>query len=702
VILEDYLLLSMATGFGVTWFIHLLVLLQVHRQASSLYAMVLFLSRLIVTALLGILLWQVFEMVEFEKNERPDPFKEPHRMAFVGDESISMDLPGVPGRSRRSIRDEVWNTVQLLTKDIPADELELRSYGFADRLAPADQTGGLDRRRSALAPALEQVLSDFNPEALVLCTDGAPNEPPLPQATLDLLASRGIKMVTVLPGKKNSGLFDLSADELRVPPEDPKHLKFTASIRPSWNGETPIQTEVQFLLKIDGKQALLKVHPLQEAKSLTFPIPDVLPGWHELSMEMVPQENELLKNNNRLRSAFYVSPRRRMIYGYAEDSLETREQIALLGQLYPTEISYLDLRDKEAVDKVNLEDVKVVWLMDVAPSNLPKAMLDLVKGGEADLMFWGGKHLESWLEVGVPEFPLLALEAHELAESENQWPWIERGVYARLLDAVKGFELHSRRIPRWTLSEGSWEELAVKYGESRLPLLTFSQVEGRLVGTFAYGETWRWLRSRESEEREFHSDLLTKLLKRFLFPDPLPELEVEVVMTGSDPLTARFTAKSKGPVPVQQMDQIRFELRQGDAIEVLAASLRAEVFETEGPLEWDRVYFLKALAVFQGRELFSSTQPFWKVDHEPEFMEPTLRPDLLEHPVLGDLVEMDQCKEPIEKMVKGFVSATRTLEVRKRDSTRELVLSVLLVLFLLIDWKLEKWIRERKTALKHG
>lgn len=699
-ILDDYLFFITCIAFGAVAFFKLFVLLQIRSQASALYAGFWMVVRLGALGMLALLFWQIFQGVDFEEQQREDPFAEPHRIAYLQDVSRSMGLPATEKSKRQDFAEQTWLTLEAGVLGKQDVDIELRRYFFADQLAEPAERGRLSLGESSLEAALLQLVTLWNPEMVFLCSDGAANSLPVSDRTLRLYAQRGIRLIPVLPGESDSPLLDLRADGLSLPRHDPAYYKVSASAVPILGDQLLSAPEVQVLTRIEGRQVDLSTRTIKGVLNQSVEMPDVQPGWHEISIELMPVEHEVSRHNNRRRGAFHVSPRRKMVYLYDEENLEVREQIGLIRTLYPSEVDIVDLRDEKSIDALEIDILEAAWIADVSPDRVPKELKDRLN--EMDIVFWGHDRLEDWLEEELDLFPLLGLEAHELEDSEDLWPWMKRGAHARLLPEQEGLLLHTRKLPKWSLVDEAWSELIFDYGEGSYPLFAVSQLEERWVGVCVMEDTWNWLRRRNEKERQLFTDFHESLLKRLIFPEPLPALAFDLQVVNADPLTVALEGKAIGEVPVSQMNDLRFDVRRGEEVTSVLAQLTKDGFGATATLEEDEVVFISAHGTADGRLFFSEARPFWREKIDPEINDTRLRLDRLKDLGEEEVLDADTFPPALEATLSSFQPVKRTLEVKRRQSAREIVMAIILVALLLLDWKLEKWIRERKTGQGYG
>jgi uncharacterized membrane protein len=224
-------------------------------------------------------------------------------VAVLVDDSRSMELADVDGRSRGEVARELFATPGSPLRDALEDRFLLRHYRFSagtERIEdPADLT--FRGTRTRIGPALDQVRRDLQAlplAGIVLVTDGGDQDPGALEDAILALRSEGVPVHAV--GVGNERLEpDVEIERVEMPSSVIRGSTVVADVVVAHRGLD--RTVVPVRILEDGRiLASEEVELPRGGGSVTARIPVTLEGWgvRSLRVAVPPQAGELMVENN--------------------------------------------------------------------------------------------------------------------------------------------------------------------------------------------------------------------------------------------------------------------------------------------------------------------------------------------------------------------------------------------------------------------
>ena len=329
-------------------------------------------------------------------------------LVVLVDRSMSMSLPlsRTGGERQQWVREFLYREGGVLER---LDEtFRLRVYEFAASAGRLWQgeVGEADGERTNLAVALEQAAADMGDAALagvVVVSDGAHNDRSNALRPAYALGERGIPVHAVAVGTREENR-DLSIVRLDAPEEVEEGSLVEVQVEVSSRG----YGERDAVVQVHSAERLLvdqTVHLSGDGNrwaKLKFPAG--ASGIQRYTIEIPPEEDEILATNNQRRLILEVIPRRELMvlflegrpraeFAYIKRAVSQQEELVDADIAINAKVEYRSHMPTSPAGGADLFQYDVVVLGDVSAERL-------VQGGEAELERYVGDRGGGLLVLG--------------------------------------------------------------------------------------------------------------------------------------------------------------------------------------------------------------------------------------------------------------------------------------------------------------
>lgn len=608
---------------------------------------------------------------------------------ILKDVSESMNLPNANGDTRREFADKTVELVsEILREQGPADEAQVLHYIFAGRVVEGDgQLRDADPAQSRPFLAQELVAGRIAAGAVLSLTDACTDSESGQGIARSQAENRGVKFYAV--ACCDAVVTDISVLRIEVEKVDPDRVTGQVNV----TGELVGRNGSAELL-IDGSRIAEKVVEFAETQMITFPIPELTPGWHILRFRMVPLEGEIVVENNERQCVFEVTADDAIVLFCGRPDSETTHLVRLL-KADPGSSLQVFRQDQAADVELNPAKISLIIIANIDSERVPPAMEEVVRRKTIPVLFLGNADWDGWNRYGLP-----ALSKRPLVANDPQ-PLLPGGFFRMGLqqspveDCLKTCRILQVDGEVKSLQPG----IMVEFSGRQLPVMLLDRFDRPRLALCLLDTTWPWKLSPVPATRIgydlFWSEVVHRMRSKHsgalslqVKLDSIPETGVQAIarwFTETTDLSRRpdVYVRITGETGQERLTKMSYV---EDASEYM---LRGE-YKTPGEVEW-----WQAEAEIDGIRVVSERQPVFREGFNPEILDPVPSEAVLRAlgttPDRGTGFYTDR-QRIIERMVDELPAVPVKL-VRERSFSTESIFAAIAVLLLATEWLLERRLR---------
>jgi hypothetical protein len=629
-----------------------------------------------------------------EKTLETPPEGRPAEVIVLQDGSASMDVTGVPGRSRRDLADSVWTEVRERSGGPGA--AAVRRYLFGGNVVEDGTAASPGSDASRLRHALTEVLSRKDLRSLLVVSDGATTDGLAPAYFLDWARNRDIRVSAICPSEPTLPFLDLAVGEAAVDAEvNP------ASVRARITKMGAVKGPAVATVSVDGKEVGRIERAAEESLDVSFRLPPSEKGWHEYAVRVEPVEGEATDRNNSARGVFRTE-RWSAVLVQGTPGME----VVQIGRFLVKELGekILSIPAGRLAEKESaLRDASLVILADVPLEKIPETLRKSLAEGDSPVLILGGDSLGGWAGLGLPGFPIARAGAVKfLGRDDGSAPLMAASPETERLDAFRENRIEGpvELVREATVAAKAEVVLGARSGGGVVPVLVADSLSEPHFVVLLAEATWKWALLPRPDARKAYRSLWTALIEWLRKKGGDEQLLVLRARPGSE-----GEAEVEGWVaPAGRRDGARLEglriLVDGEArgIEPMPGGeggrhpfrLRFEA-RPDGGAVW-----LQALAELDGKEAASERVPVVLAGISAEFRDVRPAPETLERQTTGEKGTFSWYPDRagvIDGLFRPEAARSERWKVRKRERGREILLAGAAVLFLALEWWLERRLR---------
>ncbi|MHC5056463.1 MAG: vWA domain-containing protein [Planctomycetota bacterium] len=666
--------------------------------------------RILVLGLVACLLGLVGSPREERIEGRPLAEEEERIVIFLQDRSLSMDFMTAEGRSRGELAEETWRDFAALASSSPGEAAcEVERMLFAANLVDEDASAEIEPEATYLAPALSTCLGREKVRAVVVVSDGASTDGPVPGHVLDWARNRGVPVHAICAADPAGAISDVAVRRADCPLTNPLWIDVRVAC------EGPTAGDASLELSVDGEVRSTRTLRLQEMVDCQLEVPDLDKGWHSYACTVKVDRPEITTLNNVAHGVFRIAPAEEILYIMGPPRPDNPQTIRVLRGLWPERFNVTNVRDPNGfvrdstgavvarLGDINVRNVRLAILADVAPRDVPPRLLAAMDAGEVVTVVLAGDELGPWAERRSGHFPIARVGPVREIEGVESGSGEVLASSAAAKCGLGKLRLDGVRLGHVQEAEprASCEVLLrVRDGTRDRPLLVLDRAPSPRGIALLTDVAWKWALSPEPAVRAAYGDMWTGLTKWVLIEDE-KEAPLDLAF-GQDPKDVDATLVRVSPTGGRTLESLRdvrlvVEL-EGEA-DGKKESVRprrgdgAYVFSYECP-ERPRVAWFQATALCEGAEVRSERRPLALPVFQMEFLDTRPHHGRIESVASGkDRFAFWRDRGPVLE---------RALEVRvekpfeyfrvpeERNARRELTLAVVCFLLVACEWFIER------------
>ncbi len=585
----------------------------------------------------------------------------------------------------------------------------LKRMLFAANLVDEGASAELKPEATYLAPALSACLGREKVRALVVVSDGASTDGPVPGHVTDWARNRGVPVHAICAADPAGRIVDVAVRRTDCPLTNPLRI----DVRVTCEGPTAGGATLEFA--VDGEVRGTRAVPLQETVDCQLEVPDSAKGWHSYAVKVKVNRPEITTLNNVAYGVFRVSPPSTILYLMGPPRPDNPQAIRILRGLWPERFRVTDVRDPTGLVRdsagtdvgrlrdINVRNVRLAILADVAPRDVPPRLLAAMDAGEVVSMVLAGNELRLWAERRSGHLPLASVgPIGEVKgdESGSGEVFAEEaagrcGLGEMNLDGVRLGHVQQAQ-PR-----ASSEVLLRVRDDSRVrPLLVLDRAPAPRGIVLLTDVAWKWALHPEPAVRAAYGEMWTGLTKWILLEDEKEApLDISFAQDPKDVDATLVRISPTGGRTLGSLRDVRLVVELEGETHGEKESVRprrgdgAYVYSYACP-ERPRVAWFQAFAFCEGSEVRSERRPLALPVFEMEFLDTSPHHERIEVVASG--------KERFAFWRDRGPVLERALEVRPerpveyfrspeaRSARRELTLAIVCFLLVACEWFIER------------
>ena len=651
--------------------------------------------RVIMLGVLGALVYRIFWNFNAEELDvEGDPRK--HRIVVLQDQSHSMDFASGKN-TRMQEADAVLKTLKRLAADHPKEPIIERMY-FGGNVVTEDRKDELRRDSTQTSSALRRVFSLLQLDGLVVVSDGAATDGNPPQYLLDWAGNRGLHVRTVATGTAGGGGLDFVAVETKCDQTNPKVVRAVVSCLGPYDGELQVQ------FHIDGKLKEQKTVAAEEGQEVSFTVTEEQEGWHEYAIRVVADAREVTARNNVQLGIFQVVAPRRILFVYDSPKLENRYLVNFLRSLHDdNRLQIASVADPDLTD-IQPQDYLLTIIGDVKPDRLPAALAGHIKKGNLTTLLLSGRNLKYWRADQFPGFPV-----HKFIATRNLY--VAKAPAAKVAvssknshPAFRRLKLDSLRlnvIDRISMTRDAVPVFSAISGSREYPLLLSNSLQRPRSLVLLSDTTWKWGLHPNPRVRSDYK-AFWRVLMNWLVGDQGEafELDIEFSPGSEDDDTTRVLVRHPNAETTRTMKKVSLQVRQGADSKQMSMKLDADAWvkNLANPKERPAIVWYRANGSIGTRNLQSIERPYLLPAASQELFDTRARPETLQALVANKdehFAVAGKEEAMLRRLMDAFDTPGRSVQVRQRNSTQELIFAAIIVLLVGLEWLIERTLKAR-------
>lgn len=654
------------------------------------------LLRLLFVAFGGVLIWQAFWNLE-EAPEADDQDASPLRLAILEDVSASMDFRLVDGRPRGAVAEEAIDAVRRTAEQLePPAQVE--HLIFADQLMPASDREQVRRGATQLNEGLATALGRLSADRLLIVSDGASTDGPVPAYLADWLRNRRVELFALIAADPNGQMLDWRLDRVQAAKVNPAQLVLDIALA----GTTDQAAQLE--VTINGEPiASRRLPPGEAPRQLTVPVPELEPGWHVYEATISAGDGEVTTANNRQIGVFRQTLPNRILLLYGAFRRENLHLADRLQTQFGERLSVMQVRDPALTD-LPVDQYDLLIVSDLSWARTPAVLRQGITEGQLTCMLLTGDETDDWTTRALDGFPVSqyrrVLNFSEQVRQEGTVK-VHRGnrqpnFFGLTLDRLQLNLVREARLPSQARTL-----FVAEAGNREVPLLVTDSVAAPRYLVMLADTTWKWALSPAGEvrqqERIFWSRSFSWLLGEADQGAPLR-------------LTFEEDAEVAGRTDVQILprDPSAMAFLSGIVLEITDSEGTREVtpqsiqngfrYRYDHPRELPQVVWFHASGSYREERWESDRRPLALSTGGREWLQPLPQPQLLRAAVGqdGQAAYCDQVEDLLPRLFADPAAGTPPKLVRQRNQSRELLLGIVLALLLAVEWWFERWLKAHR------
>ncbi|OGV70164.1 MAG: hypothetical protein A3K19_27175 [Lentisphaerae bacterium RIFOXYB12_FULL_65_16] len=450
----------------------------------------IFALRLVLMVLVGALFLQVFHGGR-QRPGGPDPNPgETRHVAVLQDSSLSMSFLATNGRSRAQMAADVWAQVQAAAQAREALAPQLTRTLFAENLVPDSDLQRLRPGATLLANAFAQTLMRSRADAILVLSDGAGTDGPVPGYVLKWAANRRVPVYAVCCDLPGAPRFDLAVRQVTCERSNP--YKLTALVTRTGAGAPRRMTVT---LTVDNVRTGETQADAGSEQSVSFPLSGFKDGWHEFAVEIQPVDGELTPLNN-LRRGVFLNTADRLLFLHDVPRAENICLVRFLRREFGNRLTCVQVRD-ETVSGLSPAGFRLLVAGDVAPNSVPRAVMTAVQRRQLPCLVLPGANFQQWDATLFGHLPIRKHTGPAKFVGTDAAP--APAALTLRAEAAMFKDLDQAQLPLHLLyrvepSPDSQTVVSVVSPHERLPLLLADSLQRPSCLVLTTDTTWKWAR----------------------------------------------------------------------------------------------------------------------------------------------------------------------------------------------------------------
>jgi len=666
---------------------------------GSRAATTLVVLRMILVVLVAALYHKVFHgRVPVREKENPDNTAG-RTVLMLEDRSSSMGLACCDGRTRAELAAGVWSDLAKMHRKRAGDNVDLGHALFARNVTDDDAAGDLVADASNLTAAVASCLGREVSGSIVVVSDGASTDGPVPRYLVDWMGNYGLGVYAVCAGTP-SAMVDAALGDPTCAPVDPEFV----SARLAASGFEP-GDEAVVSLAFDGKTHAKMNLPLNATAAPRWDVPELAPGWHTYAIAAETPRTEATVTNNTVRGTFRVTRAEAVLF--VTGSLRPGDfQLARILRGLWRERVCVARPDSQRVQTIDPKGILLLVLSNVEPRQLPDALTKAVLAGEVSCVQIASPALSAWCRPDGSRVPLEFCGVCVRTSGGRHGSAVRKGggaAKAGLGRLVAG-PLTVDFI--YESQAHDWGEviLDVQDGDTSRPLLVADSLESPRNVVFLTDLAWKWALSPDGSVRGAYYTLWSGLIDR-LIGTYVPEDQLTVSFTPeeNDPDRIAVTVRSATGLSPEDLAEVELRVEHGPKHTTVGVAPGGDghtlIYEREdGPA----VAWFTATAVTGGKTVHSARTPVVFDGVDREFLDLKPQPDLL-----AQMVAAPDRFAPFETrgaVLRAAVDNAATCEAieprvrRQRSVAGEALLALACLLVAGLEWRTERRAHNRPAS----
>ncbi|MHC4504291.1 MAG: hypothetical protein ACYTFI_13380 [Planctomycetota bacterium] len=703
--------------------------LLVARSRQRLSAAGILLLRGALLLLIAWLLWLACRSRKEKITSKPVVTEEENVVLFLQDLSQSMAFMTSGGRSRGELAEVAWKDFRELARkepeggSPPARPVPRRMF-FARNLVDERDSAKIRPDATNMVRALTACLGREEVRAVVVVSDGASTDGAVPGHIVDWARNRDVQVYAVCAADPAGRIADAAVQRTDCPVTNPLRIDAHLTCGKRLSGQMGTLE-----LVIDGQVRQTRRVGLRERASYQLKVPDLARGWHAYAVRVKVDRPEITTLNNVAYGVFRVAPAQMVLYLVGRPRPDHRQAVRVLRGLWPERLQVMYARplassgpagsasrrgpgEPLAAADMNVRNVRLAILADVAPRDVPAPLRRAINGGEVVSMILAGDNLDQWAGRGTGYVPLEGVgEVVQLAAGDTERHGSGAviataageacGLERLKLDGISLDYIHQAdlRSPNEVL-------LRVKGPERTLPLLVVDRKVAPRCAVLLTDVAWKWALHPEPKVRAAYGDLWHGLTKWILVEDvataPL-DLSFAPDPRDADATLVRVVPGSSAGASVSDLRDVRLVIEDKGGKSAARPSspkpvrLRLKDGAYVHPYtcrKRPRVVWFQAFAESKGGELRSERKPLALPVSSMELLDVRPHPDRMVRYVPGkDHFAYWRDRANVLKRALE-IRASRPVEYRKSPEERktgaEKALAVVCFLVVACEWLIER------------
>ena len=618
---------------------------------------------------------------------------ETDRILVLQDKSRSMEFR-TEGRTRDREADAVWERLLREAKAAGLADREVQRLFFAAFPTPEEDLGRLDREATRLATVTTEVLARRTMDAVLVLSDGASTDGPVPRYVLDWAANRGVGVFAVCTGGADSTGCDIAVTSVECAEINPEQIRAVVVC------SGPVPEDLRLTFELDGVAVAERTPAPALSRPVAFRVAGVGSGWHEFAVRASTSAREFTLRNNVRRGVFRIASQR-ILFLHDTPRIENLQLGRLLRREYRERLTVTAVTDPALVP-LALESYRLVIIGDVAPSAVPSVVLTAAAAGQLRVLVLAGEHFKAWQATAVPGFPVRGhLGPRDLGStSGTRASVVHAPAHAEDYPSADVARLAVSLLYGVRLGPECRTPLLVQLGNSTQPLLIANPDDAADYVVVTVDTTWKWALHPEPAVRLQYGEFWRSALQWCLgdHPDSVP-LSV-AFDAGAD--SAGFTdvrVRCRRPADLPRLGAVSLEIDDTDGVERVRPEPASAGYSHRYSHAAAQPYvaWFKATAALGEARIASERTPLLVDRNRLEWAYPMPRPDLMaamtreQSERFGDAAAADAV---IRELLAFCDPGVEPPAQRQRHESTEASLAVLILLVLGAEW----WLERRQSA----